>query len=189
MHMRAIAVGICLATSAAHADPQWLTVETMIEPVAHDAARGIRGEADLVSWHGWMFGVAASAAESTVGVYGDMSAELATTDLKAMAYVARAARFERWELRGSLGAGAIRTTATGDDEFGGMSMQVAQSRVFATAEASLRAVVPISPRWAVTGGPIVSYYGQTFEFVGNPAFNATTRTAELLVMAGLSYRL
>jgi hypothetical protein len=118
---------------------------------------------------------------------------LDTTDLKGIAYVARAARFERFELRGQLGVGAIRTSGSGDMMNLGLTTHVANSGVFPTAEAEVRATVPISPRWAVTGGPLLSYYNQWFDFHridsnGDKA-GATHRLGELVMVLGVSYRM
>lgn len=184
-------VGCCVLVPAlARAEPasvtsRWLTLGVMSQPQRYDAARGMRGELDLVSVHRWTLGVAGSVATATIGVYGGVGAILETVDLKAIGYVARATRFERWELRGALGAGVIRTTASGDEVGGGMTRPIREERLFPTAEASLRATVPISPDIAVSLGPTVSYYDQWFHVGGNE----THRLAELVVFGGLSYRL
>ena len=194
-----------LIPAAAYADPadsgpslpttstsSWLVLGATTQLQRYDATRGVRAEADLVNLDGWTLGTAAAFARGTVGIYGgSASAELATTDIKAIAYVARAARFERWELRGQLGLGAIRTSASGDMMNLGATTPVSNSGVFPTAEAEVRATVPISPRWAVTGGPLLTYYDQWFAFdsVKSAGGSGTHRLGELVMVLGLSYRL
>jgi len=190
------------STTAVHADTsdsppaaastpasRWITVAAMSEARRYDGARGIRAEVDVADLNGWILGGAASLSRAVVGIYdGGMTAELHTRDLKAIGYVARAARFERWELRGALGLGAIRTTASGDMIDRGTMQPVESHGTFPTAEASLRATLPISPRWAVTGGSIASYYGQTFAFANGTTAGETHREAELVFLLGLAYR-
>ena len=56
----------------------------------------------------------------------------------------------------------------------------------------LRSVsAPISPRWAVTGGPLLTYYDQWFAFdsVKSAGGSGTHRLGELVMVLGLSYRL
>jgi hypothetical protein len=144
----------------------------------------MRGEIDLVTNRGWTVGIAPSVATSTVGVYGQMTAIIHTLDEKGIAYLARTARFEHWELRGSLGIGVIHTSGSGDAVNGTNHQYLENAGFFPSAEASLRATVPISPSWGVTGGPVVTYYDQWFRTDSGE----THRLAELAVFGGLSYR-
>ena len=187
---RRILIALTIAASSAHADPGWLTLGVTSELQRYDATRGLRGEADLFDHHGWTAGVALAFAEGDIGVYDNaMTAVLATRDLNAIAYVARTVAFEQWSLRISFGAGAIRTSASGDLMDLGSSTPVAQTGVFGTLETSARAIVPISSRWAVTGGLVASYYGQTFGFVGGTPDGATSRLGDVQLILGLSTRL
>jgi hypothetical protein len=187
---RRIIIALAIAAGSAHADPGWLTLGVTSEAQRYDATRGVRGEADLFDRDGWTMGVALAFAEGDVGVYDNaMTAVLATRDLKALMYVARTVAFERWSLRVSLGAGAIRTSASGDLMDLGASTPVAQTGLFGTFETSARAIVPISSRWAVTGGVVASYYGQTFELTGGTADGATSRLGDVQLLLGLSTRL
>ncbi len=181
---------LVMASSSAHADPGWLTLGVTSEAQRYDATRGLRGEADLLDHDGWTVGVALAIAEGEIGVYDNaMTAVLATRDLKALTYVARTVAFERWSLRISLGAGAIRTSASGDLMDLGTSSAVTQTGVFGTFETSVRAIVPISSRWAVTGGLVASYYGQTFAFDGGTSDGATSRLGDVQLMLGLGTKL
>lgn len=184
MLQRLSVLATLLAPTMSHADDsRWLTLGAMSEPKQYDAARGVRGELDLVTWQGWSLGAVASVATATVDVYSDMTVSVHTVDLKGMGYVARTAKFEQWELRGALGLGVIHTSGEALD---GYENPVSEShRTFPTAEASLHATVPISPSWAITGGPVASYYDQWFRANGGE----THRLAELVVFAGVSYRM
>jgi len=181
---RLIVFATLLAPTMSHADnSRWLTLGATSEAKQYDATRGMRGELDLVTWQGWTLGASAAVATGTVGVYSNMTVEVHTLDLKGMAYVARTAKFESWELRGALGLGVIHTSGEALDVY---ENPVAEShRTFPTAEASLHATVPISPSWAITGGPIASYYDQWFRANGGE----THRLAELSFLAGVSYRM
>jgi hypothetical protein len=184
MLQRLIVFATLLVPAMSHADDsRWLTLGAMSEAKQYDAARGVRGELDLVTWQGWSFGAVASVANATIGVYSNMSVMVHTVDVKGMGYVARTAKFEQWELRGALGLGIIHTSGEADDAY---ENPVSEShRTFPTAEASLHVTVPISPSWAITGGPIASYYDQWFRANGGE----THRLAELVVLAGVSYRM
>ena len=191
-----ITVGLALTSSAradtlaatappdAPSEParRWLVLEATSEPVHYDGARGLRAELDLANLDGWIVGAAASYAHAVIDVYGGLIASLHTRDIKAIAYVARTAGFRHWELRGALGAGAIRTAASAE-AFNGPRMEwVEDTGVFPTAEASLRATVPISPHWAVTGGAIATYMNQWFHLEGG----TNHREAELVFSLGVA---
>ena len=132
---------IVLAARAAYADPpaasasvtseapaRWIALGVTSEPRQYDGERGVRAEVDLASAGGWILGGVASYARGVVGVYGDLGADLHTRDLEALAYVARSARFARWELRGALGVGAIHTAASGEAVNGPRMAWVEDSR-------------------------------------------------------------
>ena len=176
-------LAILLAPAMSFADPHWLTLGVTSEAKQYDATRGLRGELDLVSWQGWTFGAIATVATGTVGVYSEMTVEIHTLDLKAMGFIARTATFDRWQLRGELGLGVIRTSGKAFDTH---EQPVDEThRTFPTVEASLHATIPISPRWAISGGPVVSYYDQWFL-----AYSGEThRLADLSFYGGLSYRI
>ena len=196
--MRALAL-LAFTPALAYAEPvasttQWLTLGATSEAQRYDATRGIRGEADFANLGGWTLGVGTATANGTVGIYdGSMTADVHTTDVKAIAYVARAARFEHFELRGQIGLGAIYTSASGDEMNLGTTTPVHASGVFPTGEAALRATVPISARWAATGGALFDYYDQWFGFdkltSGPGSEGATHRLADMQLLLGLSYRL
>jgi hypothetical protein len=201
--MRLLALPILLfAVSTAGADPtansdpatdvgaigpsaaRWLAVGVTSEAKHYDAARGVRADLDLANLDGWIVGATAGYAQAVVDVYGDLIASLHTRDLRALGYVARAATFRRWELRGSFGVGAIRTTASAEAFNGPRMAWVEDGGVFPVAEATVRATVPISPRWAVTTGAVVTYLDQYFHLDGG----TTHREAELVFQLGLALR-
>jgi hypothetical protein len=203
-HAIALLVVVVL-TAPGHADPldtgppaapdtsephRWLSVGVLSEPQHYDATRGVWAELDVVNINGWTLDAALTLDKGTEGLYDQSrTAQLDRTDIKAIASITRAARFQRFELRGSLGAGLVRTTATGDMMDRGMVTPIATSDVFPVAEASARVTVPISPKWAITAGPTATYYDQYFKFVGGTRDGATHRLGELVLVGGLSFRL
>lgn len=169
---------------------RWLSLSVTSEPRRYDATRGARAELDLADVDGFMVGGVVAADQGTLGIYdGGMTAQLRTTDVKALVSIARAAQLHGWELRGTLAAGMVRTTATGDMTAAATTMPISGGGVFPTAEASARVTVPISPRWAVTAGPTATYYDQHFRFVNGTPGGETHRLGELVIAAGLSLRL
>lgn len=190
--MKAVFALAAIPTIAA-ADPRSITLEATSEAQQVDAERGVRLELDLAGIAGWSLGVAGSMARDTVGVYQDGmtggGGELEVRDLEALGYVARTARFAHWSLRGGVYLGALDTRGRGTKQHVDMTSEVSGGGVTPVFEAGLRATVPISPAWAVTGGPLVTYMNQWFTFVEGTHEGGTHRDAELLFTLGLTYQL
>ncbi|MDB4956518.1 MAG: hypothetical protein JWO36_4087 [Myxococcales bacterium] len=199
--MRPLLLPIVIASTTAHAEPApdlatpmrdstSVTIAATREATQYQPSQGLRVELNVLELYGWTFGGALSLAQGKLGIYdGSQTALLHTTDTKATAYIARSARFAHWNLAGLVGAGAIHTSASGDMIDHSTMQPVHDSRLFPTVEASVRATVPISAHWSVTGGPMLTYLHQTFQFYNAGPNGPTHRDGELMLLLGLSYRL
>lgn len=168
---------------------KWLAVGALL-PMTGTSAVGVRGELDAWRRGAWTIGAAASYAESSMDLYtatgwGSMSA----TDLKMTAYVARAWRFGRWQLRPSLGLGFIYAEGSGYISDPGTSIEV--DGTFPTAEGSLFLSRELGKQWAAYGGPLATIIAQRFD---EPYYSSTPMTVmrsdiDLALFAGVRHRL
>ena len=150
---------------------------------------GIRGEADLVGWRHWQFGVALSSGVSRVelmwqGGRGYVDAG----DTRAMFYLARTIARGRWSVRAAIGAGLI-FTHTSELTWNVINAPMVGSSdgVAAAFDGSLMITRQIGPKWAVTGGPIVNVSDQTL--VGDTGPNIHRSDTSLMVLGGIRYAL
>jgi hypothetical protein len=155
---------------------QWLTLGAMT--MMHGAGGvGIRGELDVKTRGRWSL---------AVGLAGSEGAYLQTRDIRAVASLARTSTFGRWQLRIGAGAGVMHTTAT--TELEGVPIEAAG--VFPTAELSVLFARRLGGAWALTAGPVVTWYAQRYEtFRDGSAMTLERRDAELMAFGGLRHRM
>jgi len=175
-------------TSAPSAPPvgRWFTLGAMTQ-VGGSGAAGVRGELDLLARGRWRLAVGLTGSQAHLTLQGASSTgHLATTDVRAVASIARTSTFGRWQLRISAGAGVVRTNASG--ELDGDS--ITASGAFPTAEASVLFGRELGRTWAVTAGPVVTWYSQSYEvFQGGGPMELQRRDTELMAFAGLRHRM
>jgi hypothetical protein len=139
---------------------KWLSVGLTFN-VGQDHARGLRAEADILSWTSWSVGVAASRTALSVydGERPDGFAYLQETETKAIGYVVRTVRTGHLLLRAQLGAGAVWGDAVAAVPMttGAGQYITGQSDTFAVGEGALIAAVQLG-NWGLHAGPVVTAY-------------------------------
>ena len=162
-----------IAKPARPAAPRWLSLGGLVA-MSGTGGGGLRGEVDLARKGIVTFGLAASASQSGMMVYGatyDQMGTLDTLDAKAVGYLALDAGFGRWHLRTAFGAGAVYTRAQLAQP--GVSIYREADGVFAAGEAVLTIGRELGAWWAIDIGPVVSLYVQEYEV--ESSFDTTIR--------------
>lgn len=170
------------APSSHAADGAWLGVMAIVS----DGGAGIRGEIDLWAKRGWSAGVALTYSEM------EMESEDGGTlflfgDIRAVATVSHTLGRGPLRLRGHVGVGGVRTQMTGF--ISGLG-PVSYEGTHAVAEASALAQVRFGEgrAWAVTGGPMLTLYSQTYVLDNDFGMQTATRTLDVSFTAGLRRR-
>ena len=176
----------------------WLSLGLIVQP--DNEGGGFRGEAEIASLGAWKLGGIVSYSESNYDLMQQSTFEwgvLTVKDLKAVAYLGRAVRFGRWELRGGIGLGAIHTTAnvfgTTAYQPGTVSSNAAYEvdKTFPVGELSAMLTRRIGDSWGLGIGPVVTWIDESFTSTDPNMTGATVelRMPQLMVFGGLRYEL
>ena len=158
---------------------------------------GLRVELDILTRGKWSFGVAGSATIAHTWVEGyNAGGQLTTADKKLTATVSRNMQRGRFQLRASAGLGFVYSDARAELYPYGQSPwahDYAQGNTMTSvADASVLLGIELGKRWALTGGPVVTMFDQSYEV--QPVQMSTPMTiqrqnVELMGYMGLRYRL
>jgi hypothetical protein len=173
--------------------PRWLSLGALVA-MSGTGGGGIRGELDLLRRGILSFGVAASASQSGMTVYGSSYEEMGTLDTfdgKAVGYIALDGSFGRWRLRSAFGAGLVYTRAQLEQP--GIFTYREADGVVPAGEASLTLGRELGAHWAIDVGPIVSLYVQEYEIENSGDFFSSRtlqrRDLEAMFFLGVRHRL
>lgn len=173
--------------------PRWLSLGGLVA-MSGTGGGGIRGEVDLVRRGILSIGIAASATQSGMMVYGASYEEMGTLDTfdgKGVGYAAVDASFGRWHLRTAIGAGLVYTRAQLEQP--AIYTYREADGVFPAGEASLTLGRELGARWAIDVGPIISLYVQEYEIQNSGDFYSTRtlqrRDLESMFFLGVRHRL
>ncbi len=162
---------------------QWLSMSG----IAGAEVFGVRGELDLWSKGGWSGGVAvAYTVMDMVNVSG--SAALEFGDLRGMVTAGHTLGRGALRLRGQVAVGVVRTELAGVvDGFGPISY--AGAHPIGEASAQLHVMLGRGRVWALSGGPTLTVYAQTFELSNGTGMQAVERSFDVSFVGGLRRRL
>jgi hypothetical protein len=149
--------------------------------VAGESSMGGRLSLDLAGSRNWSLGVALGVSEmQMVGSEAIDVAGFNFTDLRTVATAGYTIGSGGAQLRAEVGAGVIRTSLTGHSPFAPPGMQFETSGVFPVGEASLQGMLVINASWALSAGPLVTFYSQEYR---------STTTDEVMVRRDLDVTL
>ena len=149
-------------TSTPSPTRRWLSAGGLL-PLSESSGVGLRIEADLVKRGRWLFGGAASVAESYTPLRSSLGYEgyMTATDVRAVAYVARPWFTGRWELRPTLGFGVMHSSGT-VGQWAENYMEYSIEGTFGTAEASFMVHRELGKSWALCAGPLATLILQRY---------------------------
>ncbi len=166
---------------------RWLTLGGMFQPGSHGGA-GLRADIDLHRRGKWTFGAILAASTQSMPIEDGFSGgTMDTVDVRALGYVARTSSFRHWDLRVSLGAGVMSTSASGN-----LGADRLEARgTFPTAEVSLLLARELRPGWAIAVGPVATWFAQSFQlrYPDGGMSTLDRRAVEVMAFGGLRYRL
>jgi hypothetical protein len=129
-----------------------------------DRVVGARIGVDLAGKNGWSLGVALGASEMRM-LGSEVATEIAAFDFSDIRTVATAGyTFGSGgaQLRTEVGAGVVHTSLTGLSPFTPNAMEFETSGLFPVGEASVHGIFSVGSSWALSAGPIISFYGQEY---------------------------
>ncbi len=159
------------------------------------SATGVRGEADIVRLGGWTLGAAFAVEHGgmrfdATSPTGGMWTGIATSDLKALAYLVRPIPVGRWELRPALAFGAESVTAhVAFSDYPPIVMNGDYHKVFPTAEVGCTFFRHFGDGWDVGGGPVVGLLAQSIWILDGETVENMHRSLELMLELGVRHRL
>lgn len=182
------------ATATSTARPpgsKWLSLAGMVG-MQDGGGKGLRAELDVKSWRQWSLGFAASFSDSYLNMNRDF---MKVFDTKTMATLSHTLPLGRWHLRTAAGAGLVFTRATAT-VFTGMSYEDYSAKgTFPAAEVSLSLARELGKSWAISAGPIVSVFGQSYTvMVNDPVWgpephSLDRRVVDIMMLFALRHRL
>lgn len=173
---------------------KWLSLGVIVQP--DNEGGGFRAEAEIFALGSWRLGAVLAYTKGGDPLAGAWSwGDMYTKDARVVASLSRAVRLGRWELRGSLGAGVMRTQM---NAIGELAMPPAQTwggstttlyggeSTWPVVELSGLVTRRLGDAWGIAIGPVVTVSEESFE-----ASNATiTRdTTQVTMFGGLRYEL
>jgi hypothetical protein len=168
---------------------RWLT----LGGTAMDRRAGVRGELDLWSRGRWTLGVLAAVTVHEVGLNSDPDyyGLLRTVDIEAMGVLGYTMRSGRWRMRPAVSLGFVDSHVEALEEnfsnaHTGPWRQLHADGAFAAIGASLMISRELGSRWAIAGGPVVTYVSEHF---GDEMSVLIRREAIVTVFAGVQRRL
>jgi hypothetical protein len=133
---------------------------------------GLRGELDVSTFGPWTLGIAAGLSESYQDLDGmpidgwtDTFGGMIARDYHAVGTLARTSRFGAWEVRLSVGAGAVKTTAEGFIHSATPAGPLTADGVFPTAEGGLLLSRRLGRHWAIGAGVLATWVDQELDTV------------------------
>ncbi len=176
---------------APRGDPRWLTVGGLIG-ASDGGGFGVRAELDVATARRFSLGVIGSWSQNRFGANTDSSnGVVQTNDTKVLAALARTVSLgQRWDLRTSMGAGIVYTSALYHRWEGNQFLSGIASGTFPTAEAGVR-VARTFDRWAIGFGPVVTLFAQDLSAPqsGGMQSEILRRGLELAFYAAIAHRM
>jgi hypothetical protein len=162
---------------------QWVAMAA----TAGEDVFGIRGELDLWASNGWAAGVAVAYSEMQLGnTAGDVALEF--RDLRGMVTAGHTLGRGALRLRGQVGIGMVRTQMTG---FLSGPGAVSFEGAYAIGEAGVHVDLTLGRdrAWALTGGPALTLYAQSYQVSGGGVMRPVERTLDISFVGGIRRRL
>ena len=148
-------------------------VGVLATPIAY----AIRGEADILAWRGFSLGLAFGAGNSTWSTGDAMTgASLELRDLSGAAYAAKTFGTGTWRLRMQGGIGFVYTQFAAKTRAAPFEPITEGDGTTRMIEASVTVSRELGSSWAVSLGPLMTYYEQTFTI---DAEHASTRDLDV----------
>ncbi len=164
---------------------QWLAVSG----IAGAEVFGLRGDLDLWSRRGWSGGVAIAYTSMQMGNVSSVAA-LDFGDLRGTITAGHTFGRGALRIRGQIGIGVVQTELTGTvDGFGPISY--AGTHPIGEGGAQLHVLLGRDRAWALSAGPTLTVYGQTFQLADDATGNMQTvkRSFDVSFVGGLRRRL
>jgi hypothetical protein len=152
---------------------------------------GVRGEVDLIAASGFSLGLAAGIS-SAHWIYGDdqmftLGADLVFRDIRGVVTVAKTFGTGAWRVRLQAGLGVVNTTYSGTMRAdNGLVVPTTGEGTTRMVEVGLTASRDLSATWAFSFGPMLTYYGQTYDL--DESFESFTTSRDYDVGAFASIR-
>ena len=159
---------------------------------ASDRGYGVRGEIDVFTGRGFSLGVAIGVSTSSWSYTDEMTpnADLSFQDVRAVIVAAKTFTGGAWRLRLQAGFGVIQTEYTGTLEaFPMVTRPVDGEGTTRMVEAAISVSRDVGSSWALSCGPLLSYYGQQYAFGDEVAQISPTRELDVSGVFSLRRRL
>jgi hypothetical protein len=136
--------------------------------IATSNSFGARAEVDVIAHAGFSLGLAVGISSSEWSYPNEgmePSVDLAFRDMRALITAAKTWSGGPWRLRTQLAFGVMHTQYSGvlDVNELGVTMNVEGEGVTNTFELAVTAAREIAPSWAISIGPLLTYYGQEYD--------------------------
>ena len=160
---------------------------------ASDRGYGVRGELDIVAARGFSLGLAigvASSRWSFAHMESATEADLGFRDLRAAIVGAKTFGRGAWRLRVQAGAGVMQTTYAGMlRPAPPLERPVEGQGTTRMAEASITVSREVMRGWALSFGPLLSYYGQAYRLEDDSVQLTPRRELEIAAVVALRRRM
>jgi hypothetical protein len=162
--------------------------------VLGDRTTGLRLEADLLRFGGFAIGVSAEMSgmrgpidetPEAIAAFGPSPAALQFSDARAMVTAGYTVGRGSWRLLAQVGAGVMRSHMTGFSQSTG-PLELTQN--FASGEAGMQLIRTVGARWAITAGPLMTVYHQSYVFALDETM-LYKRTLDVAAFAAIKRRL
>jgi hypothetical protein len=164
---------------------QWLS----LSGIAGAEVFGIRGDLDLWSKGGWSGGVAVAYTSMRMGNVSSV-ATLDFGDLRGTITAGHTFGTGALRIRGQIGVGVVQTELIGTvDGFGPISY--AGTHPIGEGGAQLHVLLGTDRAWAISAGPTLTIYTQTFQLASDPfaGMQSVKRSLDVSFVGGLRRRL